>query len=775
MSNSQISNISKEKIEGLQTIRDTLSISNHILIHDPTQMASQFCGRLLKNDCASVQKLLSGMVSKRDIWLRPLMQSLTSPEGALSLTLSGHTQDVRAMTATSNGKKIITGSFDHTVRIWDAATGVCEAILTEHSGSISKVLVTPDCKQLVSISNDHTIRVWDLQTLTCTGSVSDYGTNYRDTILSGNGHWIIAQYYKEIKIWDINSLVMIHQFEGHPSEIKTIYAAPYSNTLYSASDGVIKQWDLDSGVCKKTITGEEKKTAWGSTWRISINSLFVTPDEKYAITGGNGIRVWDLQDGAEVIEWEGYSSNDQQTTSMSHDGKYFVSAYVDEPGTPVRSMRIWDIHTHELVSTLQGHTEEIYTIVFSLDSTRVISSSRDRTVRIWDVKTGKQLFRLDASASYRHLLPDGYRMVYSTGGQTAEVCRIDRNSGSSENEYHSNSIMQITSIPNSNKFVAAAADNNLSVWDTIEPFLTTKLEGHTESVKACTVTPDGAGIFSASLDTTVRVWNPVIGTCWATLEGHTDGILSIVLSRSGDRAVTGSIDKTARVWNMVTGECLHILSGHYGFVSCAAITPDERIVITGSQDGWLRIYDLAHPEEFQILKNHKGSINALLLTPDGRRFITASVDQTVRIWDVNTSACLATLKGHQGQVYGLAVSPDGRFAASSCFEPLSSKDHTIRIWNLDTYQCDAVLKGHTGMIPSLQISPDNRFIISVSDDRTLRIWNVLEKKCAAVFYTQKGLCACSIDESGSFIAAGDLFGKIHLLRIENRENQDSDH
>jgi WD40 repeat protein len=97
-------------------------------------------------------------------WLRPLTSSLTRPDGNLIRTLTGHTDRINAIALSANGKYLISGSDDKTLKVWDWQTGVEVRTLTGHTKSVNAIALSADGKYLVSSSYDNTLKVWDWQT-----------------------------------------------------------------------------------------------------------------------------------------------------------------------------------------------------------------------------------------------------------------------------------------------------------------------------------------------------------------------------------------------------------------------------------------------------------------------------------------------------------------------------------------------------------------------------------------------------------------------------------
>jgi hypothetical protein len=149
----------------LRLVQGAIRLSAHVLIGDKTQLPGQLLGRLLAFESPEIQAILEQAKRwKVASWLRPLVPSLTPPGGPLLRTLTGHSRGVMAVAVTPDGRRAVSASSDHTLKVWDLRErGEELRTLTGHSRGVMAVAVTPDGRRAVSASDDHTLKVWDLE------------------------------------------------------------------------------------------------------------------------------------------------------------------------------------------------------------------------------------------------------------------------------------------------------------------------------------------------------------------------------------------------------------------------------------------------------------------------------------------------------------------------------------------------------------------------------------------------------------------------------------
>ncbi|HUW31881.1 MAG TPA: NB-ARC domain-containing protein, partial [Planctomycetota bacterium] len=149
----------------LRLIQGAIRLSSHILANEKSQLASHLTGRLLSEDAPEIRTLLEQIKAcAREPWLRPLKAALAPSGGAEVRTLEGHSDYVRAVAVTADGRCAVSGSDDETLKVWELATGREVRTLEGHSARVTAVAVTADGRFAVSGSDDRTLKVWELAT-----------------------------------------------------------------------------------------------------------------------------------------------------------------------------------------------------------------------------------------------------------------------------------------------------------------------------------------------------------------------------------------------------------------------------------------------------------------------------------------------------------------------------------------------------------------------------------------------------------------------------------
>ncbi|RXW12284.1 hypothetical protein EST38_g13570 [Candolleomyces aberdarensis] len=245
-----------------------------------------------------VELLKSGSDEDRRV-VEGFQQQYTRDINCLS-ELQGHTNTVRAVAISPDGKRIVSGSWDNTIRIWDMEKGaqVGEPLLG-HGEAIYSVAISPDGKLIVSGSDDKTIRIWDAETGMQVGeSLRGHEYSVRSVAFSHDGQRIISgSFDNTIRIWDAAAGTQVGvPLQGHTGSVRSVAISPNGKRIVSGSDDrTIRIWDAETG----TQVGEplQGHTNW-------VSSVAISPDGKRIVSGSrdNTIRIWDAETGTQVGE-----------------------------------------------------------------------------------------------------------------------------------------------------------------------------------------------------------------------------------------------------------------------------------------------------------------------------------------------------------------------------------------------------------------------------------------------------------------------------------------
>ncbi|KDR68085.1 hypothetical protein GALMADRAFT_1354883 [Galerina marginata CBS 339.88] len=297
-----------------------------------------------------------------------------------SFVLKGHTGWVTSVAFSTDGRRIVSGSYDQTVRIWDAETGkqVGEPFGGQ-TACVWSVAFSPDGKRVVSGSDDKTVRIWDAETGKQMGEPFRGHTNFvKSVAFSPDGRHVVSGSNDEtVRIWDAETGKQVGEpFRGHTDLVRSVAFSPDGMRVVSGSDDqTVRIWDAETG--KQVGEPFRGHTNW-------VRSVAFSPDGNRVVSGSfdQTVRIWDAETGKQVGEPFRGHTDSVLSVAFSPDGKRVVSGSSDE------TVRIWDAETGKQVGEpFRGHTDWVWSVAFSPDGRRIVSASEDKTVRIWDAET----------------------------------------------------------------------------------------------------------------------------------------------------------------------------------------------------------------------------------------------------------------------------------------------------------------------------------------------------------------------------------------------------
>lgn len=434
---------------------------------------------------------------------------------------------VTSVVFSPDGKVIASGGWDQTVKLWDVASGRMLKKLVVHESFVRSVAFSPDGKTVASMSMDNTIKLNDVTSGRELCLLGGQSASVQSVGFSADGNILALGIFEglangRINLWGVDTGRKLRTLIGYGGIGTKLAFSPDGKTLASGSDGnTFNLWDVISGRKLRTYRGHSKP----------VVSAAFSPDGKTLVSGSddNTIKLWDVASGRNLRTLVGHSR--LLTTQVS-------SPFNDKPVVPDGNSK--NVKLKVLSMLYEPRTNRTYnsasvqSVAFSPDGRVVISGSKDNTLKLWDVASGREL------CAFRG---------------------------------HSNVVESVAFSPDGKIVASGSADNTIKLWDVATGKNLHTLSGHTYWANSVAFSPNGKTIVSGSGDNTLKLWDVASGRELRTLNGHLNLVESVAFSPDGKTILSGSSDMTAKLWDVDSG---HLLASLISF-------SDGRWAVTDSE------------------------------------------------------------------------------------------------------------------------------------------------------------------------------------------------
>lgn len=709
-------------------------------------------------------------------------------------TFLGHVGPVYAAVFSPNGKQVASGGYDTRVLLWDpnevapfdmkslvakekTAPKLAYRALEGHGAAVRAIRFGQDGKTLVSGGNDNTVRVWDIadpKNLHLAKTVRGHGGRVTACDIDPNTNRLLsAGHDRTAKLWDVNAyleqrVMGTAMLEGHTDEVLGADFAEKGLRIVSAGrDRTVRIWDPDSG---KQLREYHEARELTEGHQFLISSAMYFPDGKQILTAAvdNTVRVWNIETGSELFSLPGTGLS--AAVALSRDGRWIVTGSESQAKKQAETAtttpmlwpaKLWDAKTGSLVRTFPGNLSEITAVAISADNLYVLTGDARGRCRLWETATGKMLWDVkehSGNITAAVFLPSGDRVLTASADNTVAQWHVKKAKDNEPQEdrarilRHKDAVTSLSLSPDGRRVLTVCAekapkprndkvdprkipdkgakDKTVQIWDVDTAKVLMQVPTGNAIISTAGFSPDGRRATTTSADGIVQLWelDPLRevkapdGSPFLTSKGRKAAIWSAVFSPEGTSLLTIGGDE-ADLWDMQTRATTKKFS-RPGSVAAARFSPDGQRIAAGSWDSLIRIWNVEKHTVEKKLTGHVAFVNDVAFSRDGKLLVSAGGDHTARVWDIATGQCLKVLEGHTGPVRSAAFSRDGKLVVTA------SSDKTARIWDVGTGKSLMVLEkkqgqdGHDQAVRCAVFSNDGKWVLTGSDDKRAILWDV---------------------------------------------------
>jgi WD40 repeat protein len=599
---------------------------------------------------------------------------------------------------------------------------------------VGAVALSPDNQWMASGGTDGLVKIWSSGVPQPLRTLSRHkGPINALAFDQSEGRWLAsAGNDKAVCLWDFSR-------DAPPRERPPLVRSAAITCLTSSPDGqLLATGGADRAVWILRVASPDEvlrlPTPEGQTACLAFSR-----DGKSLVGGTTGgiLRSWSLAGARQ--RWAAEAHEGAITAvCFSIDGERIASGGAD------KTLRLWDAAGKPLHAFL-GHTATVRGVAFTNDGQRLISGSRDATVRIWDAT-----FRNPEGVSRRALLTlpgrtrdttpgkkeekdvtalaisrDGYRVITGSRDETVKVWSAAYDPEVLRFRAHEKPVQSLAYSPDGKRLATASADATIRLWDAADGKAIATLPGHRAFVSHVAFSPDGAQVASASADGTVRVWDATSHFSLREFSAGRGAALCVAFDPDPKRRriAWGGADSIVRMSSLDGEATVHEFARHHGNVHAIAFSPDGKQLLSAGFDRKIRVWNTVSGQlaatvpPMEGVDAHDETIVTLSFRADGAKLFSGARDGSLRVWTPGKFQAPPSPIHRKRNVRGFAVHPEGTWVALGW-------DRTVLTLDGTTALVPPSNRGHAVKVLTVAYRGDGRRLASADELGIVKIWDV---------------------------------------------------
>jgi WD40 repeat protein len=633
-------------------------------------------------------------------------------------TLQGHADEITSLAFSNDGTQLASGSKDQSIRIWNLSSSDEHRDFAGHTGFVWSAVFSNDGKLFASGGADRKIIIRDTATGDILRTISAHALAVTALAFNQDGTRLVSSGGDRlVKLWNVKTGELIKEFQGHTSAVMAVAFSHDDNLILSGgADKIARLWDVEKGTTVQIFPDV----------RSPISSVAIRKDARQALIGcaDGTLHVYNI---AAVPTETAYA--------VAHDSGLGGLAYSPD-GARVATcggdklIRLWKLPDsatptppieldRKLSTALKGHAGPLSSVAFSHDGRLLVSGGSDIILKVWDVQSGTEIRSLRGHGDWVSSVafgPDSRFILSASVDKTVRIWELS-NEETAPPVGHTRKIRTLAVSADGKLLASGSEDRTIKIWDTASGRELYTLAEHTQAVTALAFDPKGRRLISGGEDRQMRFWDLQERRVVQTIDG--DNVALIMFSTEGDKILAWFYREannnvwTAQVFD-ANGKPLHSVIERERKVHCLAFTADGEWVAMGSEDGSVSIWDIAKSERIggNLPVYEKNGMQDLVFTPDKKKLVVADQVGEIKILDIAKKEVIKTFQAQKNGLSQILMCPDGKR-----FVTFGGKNE-LRLWDLEK---GAQIKHWDLITPvgNMAFSPDGKKLYTANGDSTL--------------------------------------------------------
>lgn len=606
-------------------------------------------------------------------------------------------------------------------------------LIADVQRSVYQSLWTRDGRRLVVIASGQ-LMVVDV----ATGAIQNPGPDnaYQLALSPDEQTLAITTEDHRIEFWNFPDVGSgpVAQTPAQKDLIPQIKFSPDSNTLYSTTYNATKvqAWNRADGKLAKELPVEKLQIQYMELSNDG-NLLALTGEFKVGeFQVVRQLQIWDLK--TNQIRHELPIDYMATVMAFTSQGKQLaVGAFIPS------SVWLWDTDSGKLIKELTGHGGEIKALAYIDHDQYLVSGSSDKTIRVWDSKTGAQKAVLEGPKDTIRSLVAAPKVPWFASADGREIRfwsiedvlnhpeRSTKTGGELRSvRAHEDGGLWHFDVSKDGKYLVSRNSETVKLWNIESAKMIKSFPSQESGAPPVAISPDGKQ-FAFTKYQAIDLYSIPGGELQQTLK-HEEIYRSrrLIYTPDGNKLIVGT-GKFVQVWDVATNRLLKDWEPDTTGIESMAITSDSQRLITGNESGKLTFWNLSTYKSLKSIQVSQEQIMEIALSSDDAVMATSSFNEPLRIWDVATETIRLTKNLHAARIDGMVFLPGTSFLAVPGVEDQYALQdeyrNAVTILDTKTGESVKVLKGHTETVMTLRYLPERKQLVT-SDQYSIKFWEL---------------------------------------------------